>query len=423
MPVPVQTDVDREVARARASIAEPSAGATDSAAAAFDDADPRNFSIILGGPLFQLLRRAHMTGNGLELVRRRVVAIAALAWLPLLLLTLLQGNALGGPAEVPFLKDFEVHVRFLVAMPLLVIAELIVHLRLRPVAFEFLQRGLLPPEEVPRFQDAIRAAMRLRNSVLAEVAMIVLVYAVGVPVVWRELTALDVPTWYTQGHGFTWAGYWYAYLSVPLFQFMLLRWYFRILVWTRFMWQVSRLHLRVSAMHADRMAGLAFLSGTVFAFAPLAMAHGAVVAGTIANRIFHLGTALIDEQVEIALVVVFLLLIVLIPLTFFAPQVAEAKRVGARIYGRLAQRYVSEFEQRWLPGGRPPDESPLGTGDIQSLADLSNSMETLRGTRLVPITRQAVLTLAMATLLPIAPLLLTVIPAEELATRLLKLLV
>jgi hypothetical protein len=422
-PLPARADVDGELALARAARLDGPPENADPAAGPSGDVDPRNFSIILGGPLFQLLRRAHMTGNGLELVRRRVLVIAAFAWLPLLLLTLLQGNALGGAASVPFLKDFEVHVRFLVAVPLLVVAELIVHLRLRPVAFEFLQRSLVPPEELPRFHAAIQAAMRLRNSMLAELVMIALVYALGVPVVWRELAALDVPTWYAQGSGFTWAGFWYAYVSVPMFQFLLLRWYFRIIVWTRFMWHVSRLKLRVSAMHADRMGGLGFLSGTVFAFVPLAMAHGAVVAGTIANRIFHLGTALYDARIEIALVVAFLLLIVLIPITFFAPQIAEVKRVGQRVYGRLAQRYVAEFEERWLPAGRPADDSPLGTGDIQSLADLSNSMETLRATRIVPITRQAVIALALATLLPIAPLLLTVIPAEELATRLLKLLV
>ena len=387
-----------------------------------DEADPRNFSIILGGPLFQVLRRAHMTGDALELVRRRVLVIAAIGWVPLLALALLGGDALGGPAAVPFLKDFEVHVRFLVAMPLLIVAELVVHLRLRPVAYEFLARGLVSPGGIPRFHEAIRSAMRLRNSLVAELLMVGVVYSLGVPVVWRALSALDVPTWFARDNHFTAAGFWYAYVSVPMFQFLLLRWYFRLVVWGRFLWQVSRLQLCVSAMHPDRMGGLAFLAGTVFAFVPLAMAHGAVVSGTIATRIFHVGGQLADAKVEIAVVVAFLLVIVLVPLTFFAPQVAQAKRLGARIYGRLGQRYVVDFEQKWLAAGLRTDESPLGSSDIQSLADLSSSLETLRSTRLVPITRQAIALLVVATLIPIAPLLLTVIPAEELAKQLLKLL-
>ena len=389
------------------------------------DAEPRDFSIILGGPLFQLLRRAHISGDALELVRRRVVVIALFAWLPLLVLCIASGDAFGGSAAVPFIKDVQVHVRFLVAMPLLIVAELVVHTRLRPVAFEFLTRGLVPADAIGKFQEKLVAAMRLRNSVAAEVLMIVAVYTIGVPIVWREVGALDVTTWYavaSEGRvKLTLPGIWYAYVSVPLFQFLMLRWYFRLVVWMRFLWGVSRIRLDLHAMHGDRMAGLGFLNATVFAFLPLAMAHGALVAGTIANRIFYAGQALADSRYEIAIVVAFLLLLVLGPLIVFAPQVARAKREAARVFGRLSQRYVREFEATWLPDGSPATASPLGTGDIQSLADLSNSFETLRATRVVPITRDSVLGLAIATLAPVAPLLVTVIPAEELAKRLITL--
>ncbi|HEY1328487.1 MAG TPA: hypothetical protein VGI14_16240 [Casimicrobiaceae bacterium] len=389
--------------------------------------DPRSFSVVLGGPLYQLLRRAHMTDDALHLVRRRILVICAIAWMPLLLLAIAGGDALDGAVAVPFLKDIEVHVRFLVAMPLLIEAELLVHLRLRPVAGEFLARNLIGPESRERFDAALRSAMRMRNSILAEIAMIAVVYALGIPVVWRAFTALDVATWYAhasaQGTRLTPAGVWYVYASVPLFQFLLLRWYFRIIVWMRFLWQVSRIPLNLSAMHADRMGGVGFLANTVFAFVPLAMAHGALVAGTVANRIFHLGAQLSDSAVEIVLVVAFLLLLVLGPLTVFAPQVAAAKRTALRLYGRLSQRYVGEFEGKWLPDGMPARESPLGSGDIQSLADLSNSMETVKSTGIVPITRQSITIVVLATLLPIAPLLLTVIPAKDLAKQLLMLVI
>jgi hypothetical protein len=193
-------------------------------------------------------------------------------------------------------------------------------------------------------------------------------------------------------------------------------------VWMRFLWQVSRIPLNVTAMHADRMAGFGFLAGTVFAFVPLLMAHGSLLAGTIANRIFYLGAALMDSRYEVAIIVGFLLVLVIGPLAVFAPQIALAKRTALRVYGRFAQRYVADFESKWLPAGAPAAETPLGSGDIQSLADLANSLETVRNTRLVPVTRQAVMMLAVATLLPVSPLLLTVIPAEDLAKHLLKLI-
>ena len=388
-------------------------------------ADPRDFSIVLGGPLYQLLRRAHVAGDALELVRRRVVVLAVVAWLPLLLLALAGGRALGG-VGVPFLHDVEVHVRLLVALPLLVAAELLVHMRLRPVAGEFLARGLVPEESLERFRDCVRAAFRLRNSITAELLMVALVYGVGVPFLWRNAVALEVPTWYAnptpEGAHLTATGMWYVGLSVPLFQFLLLRWYFRIFIWVRFLWHVSRIRLRLSAMHADQNAGLGFLAGTVYAFTPLLMAHGALLAGVIANRVFFLGGTLPDARMEIAAVVAYLLVLVFAPLTVFAGQVNEAKRRASREYGRLNQRYVRDFEAKWLPGGMPATQSPLGDTDIQSLADLANSLATARATRTVPITRDALLKLGAAVLIPIAPLLLTMFPAEELARRLLKML-
>ena len=86
-------------------------------------ANSTDFSLVLGGPLFQLLRRAHLTGDALELVRQRILVISLLAWLPLLVLSALEGQALGGSAAVPFLLDVEVHVKFLGVLPLLIIAE------------------------------------------------------------------------------------------------------------------------------------------------------------------------------------------------------------------------------------------------------------------------------------------------------------
>jgi hypothetical protein len=69
----------------------------------------------------------------------------------------------------------------------------------------------------------------------------------------------------------------------------------------------------------------------------------------------------------------------------------------------------------------PPDEPLVGSADIQSLADLGNSFEVVKGMRFVPFTLQTVLQLAVATLLPVLPLTLTMISLEELLGRLLKL--
>jgi hypothetical protein len=383
---------------------------------------PQDFSLVLGGPLFQLLRRAHLSDDALMLVRQRIIVLSLLAWLPLLLLSALQGQTLGGRAAVPFLLDVDVHVRFLVALPLLIVAELVVHRRMRFVVKQFLERQVIPESAMTRFEAAIASAVRLRNSVLAEVLLIALVYGVGILIVWRQYMALEAATWYATpavgGSTLSLAGVWYGYVSLPLFQFLLLRWYFRLVIWARFLWQVSRIELSLVPTHPDRVGGLGFLSNTVYAFMPLALAHGALLAGMTANRIFYLGATLPDFKVEIAAMLIFLLCVVLGPLLVFAPQLAQAKRTGNREYGTLAQRYVREFDAKWLRGDVPADEPLVGSADIQSLADLANSFEVVRSMRLAPVTKEAILQLAAATLLPIAPLVLTMMPLEELLKKL-----
>jgi hypothetical protein len=388
--------------------------------------DPRDFSLVLGGPLFQLLRRAHLSDDALMLVRQRVVVIALLAWLPLLVLSALEGHVLGGSVAIPFLLDVEAHVRFLVAMPLLIIAELVVHRRMRPLVRQFLERNLIPESAMTRFEGAIASAFRLRNSVLAEVLLIAFVYGVGILIIWRQYVALDATTWYAipsaAGSKLSLAGMWYCYVSLPIFQFLLVRWYFRLFIWTRFLWQMSRIELSLVPTHPDRVGGLGFLANTVFAFTVLAVAHGALVAGQIANRVFFVGATLPDFKAEIAVVLILMLCAVLGPLLVFAPQLAQAKRKGLREYGSLAERYVREFDGKWLRGGAPADEPFVGSADIQSLADLGNSYEVVRTMRTTPITRDAVVGLAAATLVPIVPLLLTMMPLEELLKKLFAIL-
>jgi len=203
-------------------------------------------------------------------------------------------------------------------------------------------------------------------------------------------------------------------------QFLLLRWYYRLFIWGRFLWQVSRLNLKLIATHPDHSAGLGFLAQISYAFGPLLVAQGALVAGMIADRIFYAGARLPQFKVEIGALGVIAVLMVVGPVLVFAPKLAQVKRIALREYGAFAQRYVREFEEKWLRRGAASGEAPLGSGDIQSLADLSNGYEIIRQMRAVPFTLRALVRLALVTLAPVAPLALTMISAEELLQRLIK---
>jgi hypothetical protein len=384
---------------------------------------PQDFSLVLGGPLYQMFRRARLSGDTLELLRRRVVAACVIGWLPLLALTAWEGTAWHGAVRLPFLLDIDLHVRLLVAVPLLVLAELVVHMRMRPVVRQFLDRELIPDHSRPRFEAAIASAIRLRNSVAAEVLMIAIVYGVGVFFLWRRFIALDVGSWYgTLADGRlqpSLAGWWYGCVSLPVAQFLLLRWYFRIFVWARLLFQVSRIDLALVATHPDHVGGLGFLGNTVYAFTPLLLAQGALVSGMIANRIFYAGASLPQFRLDLVGVVVLVVFMVVGPLVVFAPTLERAKRVALREYGTLAQGYVRGFDRKWLRGGAG-DEAFLGSADIQSLADLGNSFDIIREMRLIPFSYRNLVQLAAITLLPVLPLTLTMFSLEELVQRMLK---
>jgi hypothetical protein len=388
--------------------------------------DPRDFSLVLGGPIFQLLRRSHLADDAMRLVHQRIIVISLFCWLPLLVLSALEGKVLGGGAAVPFLLDLEVHVRFLVAIPLLIAAELVVHSRMRFVVKQFLERNLIPENAMTRFDAAVASVFRLRNSVLAEVLLIAFVYVVGILIIWRHYVVLETATWYgtpsATGSKLSFAGMWYGYVSMAIFQFLLCRWYFRIFIWARFLWQVSRIDLSLVPTHPDRVGGLGFLSQTVYAFVPLLLAHGALLAGLLGERISHLGATLPSFMIEVLVLVIFLMCVVLGPLLVFTPQLAEAKRMGLREYGTLAERYVRDFDTKWLRGGAPADERLIGSGDIQSLADMGNSFEVVRTMHIVPFTKEAILQLAVVTVAPVAPLLLTMMSLEEILKKLLGIL-
>jgi hypothetical protein len=379
--------------------------------------DLSDFSLVAGGPLFQLLCRTHLSDDALMLVHQRVIIFLLVVWLPLLVLSGLAGNVLDGNLAVPFLRDIEAHTRFLVAMPLLIVAELVVHQRMAGLVQQFFERHLIPKSAETRFEAAITSAFRLRNSLFAEVLLIALVYCFGILIIFRHYLVLGAATWYatpsTNGWTLSLAGMWYSYVSLPVFQFLLLRWYFRLFIWTRFLWQVSRIELNLIPQHPDRVGGLGFLSLISHALTPLAVAHGALVAGNLANQIFFAGGKLPEFINEIAGMVGIVMCIVLGPLLIFTPQLAAAKRRGLREFGALAERYVREFDAKWLRGSARADEPFLGSADIQSLADLANGYEVVRTMRLAPITRDTIVQLAVAALVPIAPLLLTMTPLEE----------
>lgn len=377
------------------------------------------FSLVLGGPLYQLLNRAHL-GDVTSHLQLRILVLSGICWLPLFALSAWEGTLFGSGVAVPFLLDIESQSRFLVCVPLLIFAELIVHQRIRGILAQFLERRLIPAHALASFHRAISNAMVWRNSVIAELLLLVLVFSSGY-FVRTHTFVLDASAWYSSlrngQESFSFAGIWFFWISIPITQFLILRWFYRIFIWSRLLWQLSRLPLALIPTHPDRNAGLGFLGASAYAYSPLLTVFGVQFAGYISNRILHDGAVLTDYKPEIALLVAVGLVLVLAPLTVFAVKIMRAKRTGLREYGALAAEYTSGFERRWLHTVDRDGETLLGSADIQSLADLGNAYAVIKEIRPLPFSRDTIMQLVIATLIPFTPLLFTLFSFEVILDR------
>lgn len=381
--------------------------------------EPPEFSLAVGGPLYDTYLRTHLADPPLGLVHRRLVAYFLITWVPLCLLSAF--DARGADETVWFLRDIDVHMRLLIALPLYVVAEPFVHRRLTATVRQFIDRDLIAPADLRRFVRAVVSSVTLRNSAMLEIAVLLVAF-IGGQWVWESRVSLNVGTWYNHraadGSTLTPAGRWYAFVSLPLFRFLALRWLVRlVVVWYRFLWLVSRIPLRLNALHPDRTGGLGFLNTSVFAFAPILVANTSLLSGMVAQRIWHEGAALSQFKLEILGVVVVLMLLVLLPQAFFAIQLERTWRIGGGEYGVLGSRYVEGFHRKWLSARPHTRESPVGSADIQSLADLASAYEVIRDMYLVPITRTTLIRLGVLTVLPLLPLVLTMVPLEQIVDQ------
>jgi hypothetical protein len=359
-------------------------------------------------------------------VMRRALGAVLVTWLPLLLLSAAQGLAFGKHIPIPFIQDFAVNVRFLIALPLLVVSEVAIDRRVRITVKHFLKSGLVTETELPSFEAVIEKVTRLRDRVLPEVVILVVACLPSLSVHGSEILMSSVSSWHLvktpSGETLSYAGWWFGLISAPIYRFLLLRWVWRMFLWASFLWRISKLNLVLIPTHPDMAAGIGFLSDAQLKFGLIAFACGAVVAGQMGNAIAYEGATVGGIKFTIITYCVIATLVLTAPLLLLAPRLLAVKKRGLLEYGALATGYTQAFDGKWVHGRPPESETLLGSADIQSLADLGNSFAIVRGMRTAPIDKGTLIGLAIAAALPMAPVLILGTPADQLIRTVLKLL-
>ena len=287
-----------------------------------------------GGPGDALMKRLGLIRREFGTASARTaISLAALTWLPLLVFSSIEGLALGG-ARIPFLYDLAAHARFLVAVPILVLAEIPIGRRLRKVAQRFLDAGLVREEERKRFASCVVDTVWFRDWRPAELIVLALAYITTYAAI-SKTSLQSGSTWFESSStvGLSPVGYYYALVSLPIFQFLMYRWAFRMVVWARFLLQVSKLNLFLTPTHPDGAGGLGFVGKGSIPFGFIMFALSSVVSAAIASRILFTGARLEEFEITYATLIVLLLIVFAAPLMVFAPKLLRLKQDGSSRYG------------------------------------------------------------------------------------------
>ena len=374
---------------------------------------------LLGGPL-------HRLGCRLGLVSGKTntfwlgIALGLLAWGVLVLLGLLQGVS----HKIFSLAVIGGHVRLLVVIPLFFLCETFVVPRMAEFVRNIISSGLVPQAELPALASDIRRVGRLKDSWLAEILFLLAAFALPMLETITNLPGGSTGNWSSilsqAGGKFTLVNSWYLWFCLPLFRFLIFRWLWHIGLWCYFLLRVEKLKLNLMPTHSDGAAGLGYLEVVQEHFAPFALAISAILSASFAEDISS-GTMAFEALYRLIPVVLLLNAVLFIcPLLIFFRKLWICRITGLNEYMAMAHRYVDAFDRKWIRDENATGESQLGTPDMQSLADLTNSVRVVRDMRCIPASRRLVMELVVCVILPMVPLLLFKYPIAELVEKLFR---
>lgn len=373
-----------------------------------------NFSLF-GGPVHRWTRRLGPVRGGTPAFG---FALGATLW-GLLLVVAYADGVLG---ELFTLSKLSGHVRLLVVIPLLFWAEAMVEPRMAGWIRSLSRSGVVPDATRPAFDVLLARVARVRDSWLSDVVCLVLAVTVALTAPHLPLVGATAGADPSRGASMGATALWWYWIGcLTLFRFFLVRWLWRLALWAYLLSRIARLDLHLVPTHPDHAAGLGGLHQVQIHFIPLVLAISAVQSASLAEELSAGLTTLNGILPGVVFVAAVDAVLFGGPPLFFLPALWRTRASGLPTYMQLGSEYVRAFERKWVDGPRPAGEPLIGTSDLQSLADLTNSLAVVRNLRMVPVVSQKLLfTLGGAALLPLVPLLLFEYPLVDLAARFLS---
>jgi hypothetical protein len=384
-----------------------------------------DFAISEGGLFDRTLLKMHLHNKQGKLA----LVSLCIAWLPLVIFTAIAGTFYSG-SQLPFLKDVSMQARILVALPILVFIKFAIDSKVSAVA-KYLSEALMDEEQRQLvLSKVLYRAKRLTTSLASEIILLLIVVLATISLVKGNVLS-ELQSGKTSWMAFakderlelSTAGYWAVIISIPIFQFLLLRWLWRYFVWTMLLLRLSRAELNLLPTHADRSGGLGIIMLAQRRFNLIFVAGSVVISGQFIAQIMANRESFNVIRGEVVAYIIFCIVLILIPLLFFTAKLVKAKDEGLLHLSSLAATMSGKFEKEWvndLPIEKKVEEDHV---DPSMLYDYNGLYDTLQQLRTVPITVRNIIGMAFTLFVPFIPIPLLYFSVPELLQRIVGLLV
>jgi len=384
----------------------------------------KTFSIIRGGLMDRILIFLRIIKSGdPKSMMRKMIFFVVITWLPLLILNLMAGSFLG-KVDIPFAYDFPIHVRFLLVLPMLLMAERIVDRRVKLVVNQFETAQLLHEEDRPQFERIKKITDRMVESAWAETIIMVLIIG-NLLFRWvtfdRTVSSWQFPNVDEGGNSSaSIAAWWLLTVSMSIFQFLIIRWLWRWIIWFRLHLMISKINLNLSPTHPDKAGGIGFLGEPPAPFSMVTMSFGIVISAAIAGKVIFFDNKLESFYVIMGVFVLLCIVINIAPLLIYFKPLRITRIKGIFEYSALVQKHHLEFKDKWFLSNKT-SELLIGNPDISSMCDFTPVYESIEQMTPFPFDLKTMLATVAASLVPLLPLAVLVMPIADLLKLLLGL--
>lgn len=350
--------------------------------------------------------------------RGRIITVILITWLPLVILTLIEGNFHSSP--IPFYKDIAISARFLLSLPLMLLIPSNTGVRISLMLNQFINGELVCGEEKEKFNALVGRAVKAKSTAWLNTVLWIIVYGLSIYLHFYYET-FRIESWRANGQVVTMAGWWLNFVAHPIYLFTFFSFLWRSGVWWWIMLRISLLDLNIRPAHGDDLGGLGFIGGTIRAFSLPALAFSISFSAGAANLVMYENFNMEGLKIFMVTLIILLSFLFIGPMLFFYFPLSRMKRKYVLEYNILASNQIDVFEKRWMERKNENLEY-IKDPDFSALIDLNDTVARVSAMKLVPIRIQDLYFFLIAILVPFLPVAALTLSWKELMKVILRFL-